>query len=194
MISNFTTWQKIGIILLVASLIFIAAVIYTGYENLSPKGKDLGEVMICWHIPEYDELVSNSDLIVVATVTNKTGIWWSGPNDTPAPLFFRSRSIFTVYSFKPDEVLKGNTTTIFGRVHGGTVDGYTQKATPTPSFEVGDQVLLFLRNNQDVKGNPILWYYVDWPSAFTSSGDGIFENEVYGEVSIEELKREIAGV
>ncbi|MBZ3936291.1 hypothetical protein [Methanimicrococcus blatticola] len=186
--------KKLGFVLLAISLLLIASVVgyaYSQSQNRLPEGKDLGEMMINWYIPDYNALVSDSDLIVVATVTNKTGIWGTDDGEKPSPVTIYS-SIYTEYTFKPDEILKGNTTTIIGRVRGGTVDGYTQKATQTSSFEVGDKVLLFVTNNKDADGNRILWYHINWPGAFTETTDGKFTNPCYGEISIEQLKQDIA--
>lgn len=186
--------KKLGFVLLAISLLLIASVVgyaYSQSQNRLPEGKDLGEMMINWYIPDYDDLVSSSDLIVVATVTNKTGIWGTEGGEKPSPVTIYS-SIYTEYTFKPDDVLKGNTTTIIGRVRGGTVDGYTQKATQTSSFEVGDKVLLFMTNNKDADGNRILWYHINWPGAFIETTDGKFTNPCYGEISIEQVKQDIA--
>lgn len=186
--------KKIGIVLLILSVVIMAAVIGYAYQksqNQPPASKDLGEMMINWYIPDYDKLVDDSDLIVVATVTNKSGIWGTEDGEMPLPVT-RYSSIYTEYTFKPEEVLKGNTTTIIGRVRGGEVDGYTQKATQTSSFEVGDKVLLFLTNNKDANGNRILWYHINWPGALTETADGQFENPCYGVISIEQLKQDIA--
>ena len=184
--------KKLGIVLLVVSLVIMASVIgYAYYKTQIPENKNLGEIMINWYIPDYDELVADSDLIVVATVTNKTGVWGTDDGEKPSPVTIYS-NIYTEYTFKPEEVLKGNTTTVIGRVRGGEVDGYTLKATQTSSFETGDQVLLFLTNNKDTGGNRILWYYINWPGAFTETGTGQFTNPCYGEISIEQLKQDIA--
>ena len=193
-------YRKLGLVLFAVSLLIIAYVaVYMYSESRSPENR-VSEIAISWYIPEYSEMVEKSDLIVVATVTGKNGVW--DTKDGEKPFRFRlfnggagdySGGLFTEYTFRPDEVLKGKTTTVIGRVRGGVADGYTQKATPTSSFEVGDQVLLFLTNNEDRDGNRILWYYVDWPSAFTKDSDGLFKNECYGAFSVEQLKEEIAG-
>lgn len=186
--------KKRGIVLLAASLILMASVVGYAYHKSQiqpPENKYLGEMMINWHIPAYDDLIADSDLIVVATVTGKTGVWGTDDGEMPSPVTIYS-SIYTEYTFKPEEVLKGNTTTIIGRVRGGEVDGYTQKATQTSSFETGDKVLLFLTNNTDADGNRILWYYINWPGAFNENSDGQFENPCYGKISVEQLKQDIA--
>lgn len=190
--AQMTTTRKIGIVLLIISLLMMVSIVgYAYYKSQVPDGKNLGEIMINWYIPEYDELIENSDLIVIATVTNKTGVWGTDDGEKP-PVVTIYNNIYTEYTFKPEEVLKGNTTTVIGRVRGGEVDGYTQKATQTSSFEVGDKVILFLTNNTDSDGNRILWYYINWPGAFSETADGNFTNAVYGEISIEQLKQDIA--
>ncbi|WNY24012.1 hypothetical protein MmiHf6_13370 [Methanimicrococcus hongohii] len=193
MSSKIPTRQKAAIVLFALAFLILAAVsVYTIYDAHKPENKDLGELMINWYIPDYDDLISDSDLIVVATVTNKTGIWGTDDGEKPSGVKAYTSGIYTEYTFQPVDVLKGNTTTIIGRARGGEVDGYTQKATQTSSFEVGDTVLLFLTNNTDSDGNRILWYYINWPGAFEESSDGVFRNDVYGEITIEQLKLDIA--
>lgn len=187
------TSQKLGIVLLFCSLVVIASVIgYAYLQTQSPENKNFGKIQISWYVPEYDELIADSDLIVVATVTDKTGIWDTKNGQKPLLPGIQKRGINTEYTFMPEDVLKGNTTTIIGRVRGGEADGYTQRASPTASFEVGDKVLLFLKNNEDADGNRILWYYVSWPTSFIENGDGKFENMCYDALSIEQLKQDIA--
>ncbi|WP_318786381.1 hypothetical protein [Methanimicrococcus hacksteinii] len=179
--------------MLAISVLIIASVAaYVYYESQKPGNKNLGEIMINWYIPDYDKLVSDSDLIVVATVTSKKGVWGTDDGEKPSGFGIYKSGIYTEYTFRPDDVLKGNTTTIIGRAQGGEVDGYTLTATQTSSFEVGDQVLLFLTANKDADGNRILWYYIHWPGVFTETGDGIFTNDVYGNISTEQLKQDIA--
>ncbi|MDR2944288.1 MAG: hypothetical protein LBU81_04300 [Methanosarcinales archaeon] len=184
--------QKLGLVLLLISAVIIGSVIgYVYLQSQTPDDKNLGEMMINWYIPDYDTLVADSDLIVIATVTDKTGIWDTDDGKKPL-LLTDSDTIRTEYTFKPEDVLKGSTTTLIGRVYGGEVDGYTQTAMQTPSFEVGDKVLLFLNNNEDADGNRILWYHINWPGAFAVNSNGQFENPCYGEISIDQLTQNIA--
>ncbi|WP_316559333.1 hypothetical protein [Methanimicrococcus stummii] len=177
--------------LAISILIIASVVVYMFYESQKPENKNLGEVLINWYIPDYDKLVSDSDLIAVATVTSKKGIWGTDDGEKPSGFDIYKSGIYTEYTFQPDDVLKGNTTTIIGRAQGGEVDGYTLKATQTSSFEVGDQVLLFLTNNKDADGNRILWYYINWPGVFTERDNSVFTNDVYGNISLEQLKKDI---
>lgn len=190
------TYRKAGLILFAIALIIIASVVvYTAYVNNKPENKELGEILIHWYVAEYNELLEDSDLIVVATVTNKTGIWGTTDGKKPSRFGGNKDEIFeggilTEYTFRPVDVLKGNTTTIIGRIRGGEVDGYSQKASPTPSFEVGDTVLLFLKNNTDADGNPMFWYYVGWPTSFIEE-NGKFVNDCYDDILIDALKKDI---
>ncbi|MDR2944289.1 MAG: hypothetical protein LBU81_04305 [Methanosarcinales archaeon] len=190
--------MKIAVLVFSAALIIIAAAAtFTAADRQNPAfpvNSNIGGISISWHYPDYEELVTALDLIVIATVTNKTGIW--DTDDGKKPMFWpiRKSGILTEYTFKPEDVLKGNTTTFIGRIRGGTADGYTQDANPTPSFETGDKVLLFLKTNEDADGNRILWYYLSWPTAFTENRDGKFENPCYDALSIELLKQDVTAL
>lgn len=194
--NKITPRQTLGLGLLAVSFLLIAAVVYIGYENQTPGDKDLGEIIITWYIPEYGELVESSDLIVIGTVTNKTGVWDTEDGEKPSRLRFYTggnfSGIHTEYVIRPDDVLKGRTATVIGHVRGGTADGYVWHADPIPSFEVGDRVLLFLSETDSPTGDRIPWYHIGWPNAFTEEGDGFFRNECYGGVDIEQLKELIA--
>lgn len=183
---------KIGIALFFVGLLVAASVaVYTASENWKPDNKDLGEMMINWYFAELDEKVATSDLIVIATVSNKTGVWDTANGEKPSVISIYDTRISTEYTFRPDDVLKGNTSIFKGRVAGGTVDGYTLKATKTPSFEEGDKVLLFLKTNIDEEGNDKIWYHIGLPDAFYETDDGVFTNEYYGDVLVEELKNDL---
>lgn len=183
--------MKIGIILFAVGFLIVAAIaVYTVSESRNPESKDLGEMMINWHFAEFDEKVSDVDLIVIATVSNKTGVWDTENGKKPFVIDYDTK-IRTEYTFRPDDVLKGTTASFKGRVLGGTADGYTLKATKTPSFEVGDKVLLFLETNIDADGNDKVWYSIGLPDAFYETGDGVFTNEYYGDITVDELKNDL---
>ncbi|WNY24111.1 hypothetical protein MmiHf6_14400 [Methanimicrococcus hongohii] len=167
-----------------------------------------------WIFPEYEKLISESDLIVVAKVTDEKSIWEYGkPKEKPLFEFhlrnpWRDKElqndavilenmISTIYSFEPVTVLKGNTSEFKGRLIGGTLDGYSYISNGSyyTSFEDGDIVLLFL-------GQPIPEIYDIYEGSyslgdiyiFVDNGDGTFSNYHYGTVTIDQVRKDISNI
>lgn len=188
--------MKIAVLIFSVLLIGVAGL--GAFDNIDknrlylPVNGSVGNIAISWHTPDYDELINRSDLIVIGTVSDKTGAWNTEDGKKPPRYALVSTGISTYYVIDEFELLKGETDQIRVRAPGGTVDGYTTYASPMQTLEVGDTVLLFLTNNADVDGNPISRYHIGFPTVFTKTADGEFENEFYGEISVEELKKEIA--
>ena len=185
-------FMKNAIVLFAAALLLIAAVgVYASLEN---QAKCQNKMTLHPYYPGYDEMISRSDLIVTATVTNQECIWDTKDGKKPLSVYFSKARIYTEYTFEAADVLKGNETFIKGRVYGGSTDGYTMTASGTPSFGVGDEVLLFLMTNEDESGNLISWYHISLTSAFFEESDGVFAIDEFHSVTIEQLKEDIARV
>ncbi|WNY27688.1 hypothetical protein [Methanolapillus ohkumae] len=197
--------MKIWIILLAVFFIVIAAAgVYaatSGQKNNSANETDLGTIMINWYFPEYNQLIAKSDLIVVANVTDERGVWDTADGKKPENISNyenetgKKATISTEYTFKTNEILKGTVNdTFLGRVKGGTADGYTFAAMKVPSFDKGDIVLLFIQYPKDENGNiiPMDYIQIGEPDAFIQTSDGNFSNDYYGEISLDQLKKDIA--
>jgi len=221
--SEITPRMKFAIGLCAAVFIIIAAVsVCSALDKQHKEDVLLGGIAVDYVFPEYNELIADSDLIVVATVKDKTGIWQTKTGKKPLminlfnmkdetrPIVLRypRAGIETEYTFEAEEVLKGEATTFRGRTHGGCADGYRIDASGVPSFEPGERVLLFLKTNTDEDGNLISWYHIGLPNAFpleetilyqsdweilTSVMEGHHTNDYYGDLTIEQLKIDIAG-
>ena len=207
------------------AVVFVAVAAVSVYSAAADRHKEdvlLGGIAIDYIFPEYNELIADSDLIVVATVKDKKGIWDTKTGKKPLMinlfnmkdktrpfvLTFPKAGIETEYVFEAEEVLKGDATIFKGRTHGGCVDGYIVSASGAPSFEPGESVLLFLKTNTDEDGNLISWYHIGLPNAFpleetilyqseweilSSVMEGHHTNDYYGDLTIEQLKIDIAG-
>ena len=193
--SDNSKFIKIAIVLFAAALLVIAAVgVYTSLEN---QAKYQGKMTFHPYYPGYDEIISRSDLIVTATVTNQECVWDTKDGKKPFSVYFSKARIYTEYTFESDDILKGNETSVKGRVYGGSADGYTMTATGTTSFEVGDKVLLFLTTNQDESGNLISWYHIGLTNSFFEKSEDVFmleSDESRGDVTIEQLREDIIRV
>ncbi|MDV0446848.1 hypothetical protein MsAg5_07070 [Methanosarcinaceae archaeon Ag5] len=196
--------MKLWIIILAAVFIVVAAAgVYTAMNKMDAKENktndtDLGTIMINWYFPEFPQLVDNSDLIVVATVTGEKGVWDTPDGQKPANMTEYKDNygqISTEYTFQTDDILKGTVNDTFtGRVKGGTLDGYTFTAQKVPTFENNDTVLLFIQYPKDENGTVIQQNYVQigFPNAFIETANGNFTSEYYGDVTLTQVKEEIA--
>ena len=197
------SYVKIGIVVLAVCLLLTAVVGIYHHQKVIETSKT-SHFAIDFHWPEYEELVFKSDLIVVAKVTSEQGVWGTSDGKKPGSLDFHLKmigiyrpsdddnGIQTEYAFEPVAVLKGNTSDFKGRVYGGTVDGYSSIGDNRySSFEIGDNVLLFLGTYQKEDGTTINWHYIADPQVFTDNGDGTFSNVYYGTVTVDQVKNEI---
>jgi len=220
--SEVTPHMKFIVILFAAVLLIVAA--GSVYSAFYKQDGDvlLGNMVVSSVFPEYDELIADSDLIVVATVKDKKGIWDtksgkkpltitlfnSKDGNKPIVLIYPRAGINTEYTFEAEEVLKGEATTFKGLVRGGNADGYTVDVSGVPSFEPGEPVILFLKTNSDENGNPISWYHISLPNSFplketiiyqsdweilSVTEDGNHANEYYGSLTVEQLRKDVAG-
>ena len=204
---------KLSIIIFSIILIIAAgfAVYFTMVKQNSPDQQgNVTIIVIDWHYPELEELAESSDLIVVATVADKLTVWDTADGKKPPRWNISNTLIYTCYFFEVSEeteILKGDTlddtTEIWGRVLGGTIDGYTLDAREVPKPEIGETVLLFLKTNIDDNdsgngsdngngndsgnGKLIPWYHVGMPNLFYETESGTFVNSYYGEITIEEV-------
>ncbi|WNY24014.1 hypothetical protein MmiHf6_13390 [Methanimicrococcus hongohii] len=189
--------KGIKIVIVVFSILLILTAGVAAFDNIDknrlhlPVNGSVGMIHISWMTPDFEELVDRSDLIIVGTVSDKYGAWNTEDGSKPPRYALVSTGISTYYEISGLEVLKGSAETVTVRAPGGTTGGYTTTAEPMQELEVGDTVLLFLTNNYDSEGNPITWYHIGFPTVFIKNGDGLFENEFYGEISIEEVEKEI---
>ena len=89
--------------------------------------------------PTFDELVNQAQVIFHGTVT-KVNSQWIGEG--------AQRHIVTYITFAVKDALKGAPgQTYTMRAFGGTVDGETMMIGDAPTFEVGDDDILFVENN-----------------------------------------------
>ena len=187
--------MKITVLLFAAALFIVAvAAVGTSMEQQKtcfPVNGSVGNVVIDWHYPDYEELIERSDLIVVATVSDKFTVWGTEDGKKPPRYELCTAGIYTCHPCDEFEVLKGNISRLCVRTPGGSIDGYTMNVYPVPELEVGDTVLMFLNTNYDENGNYRVWYYIGMPNVFTASEDGTFVNDYYGGVTIEQLKEDI---
>ena len=206
------------------AVVFLIVAVFSVYSASAKQNQEdvfLGGIAVDYIFPEYNELIADSDLIVVATVKDKKGFWdtkdgkkpltitlFNMKDETkPIVLRYPKAGINTEYTFEAKEVLKGEATTFKGRVHGGTADGFTIDASGVPSFEPGESVILFLKTNQDENGNSISWYHIGLPNAFpleetivyqseweilSSVMEGHHTNDYYGDLTIEQLRIDVA--
>ncbi len=191
-----TKGMKIAVLAFAAALIIVAvAAVGVSAEQQKtcfPVNGSVGDVIIDWYYPDYEELVARSDLIVIATVSDKFAVWGTEDGKKPPRYDLCSTWIYTCYPSDEFEVLKGNVSRLCVRAPGGTVDGYTLNASRVPEFEIGDTVLLFLNTNFDENGNYTVWYHIGMPNVFEASENGTFANDYYGSVTAEQLKENIA--
>lgn len=184
--------MKIIVLLFSAALIIVAAagVVASTEQQRTyfPVNGNVGNLQISWHYPDFEDLVLGSDLIVVATVSDKTTVWGTDDGKKPPRYALCDAGIYTCYPSENFEVLKGNVARLCIRVPGGSIDGYTMTANPVPELEVGDTVLLFLKTNYDENGNYIVWYHAGTPNVFTEAENGGFNNDFYGTVNVDDLK------
>jgi len=175
------------------SIILVAVAVFSIYFSMSssnpfdPEQDNVTTIIIDWYYPELEELAGSSDLIVIATATDKLTVWGTADGTKPAWWNISDTLIYTCYFFEETEILKGDAAEIWGRVPGGTIDGYTLDARDVPDPEIGETVLLFLKTNI-VDGERISWYHVGMPNVFYEMESGTFVNSYYGEVTIEEVK------
>ena len=214
--------MKFVVVLFAAAFIIIAAAsVYVCLEKRNQNDVWLGGIAVDSISPEYETLIAKSDLIVVATVKDKKGIWDTKDGKKPLTInIFNMKNekrpfvltlphagIKTEYTFEADEVLKGEAATFKGRTYGGRADGYIIDASGVPSFEPGEKVLLFLNENQDENGNLISWYHISIPTGFSEKTkttqilsdafvieiiDGVYTNGFGEEIVLEQLRADIA--
>lgn len=83
----------------------------------------------------FDQLVSESDRVVAATVTGRSSAWASD-----------NRRIYTTFTFETREDIAGNGPGRFVIVQpGGRVGRWAQITHGYPTFKAGDRVILFLQ-------------------------------------------------
>jgi hypothetical protein len=89
--------------------------------------------------PSFEQLVDQAQVIFHGTVT-KVSSHWVGEG--------AERHIVSYVTFKVKESLKGGAGQSFTmRTFGGTVDGETMSIGDGPTFEIGNEDLLFVENN-----------------------------------------------
>src|SRR5205085_2132009 len=89
--------------------------------------------------PTFDQLVDQAEVIFHGTVT-KVNSEWIGEG--------AQRHIVSYITFKVKDALKGAPgQTYTMRTFGGTVDGETMLIGDGPTFDVGDEDILFVENN-----------------------------------------------
>ncbi len=89
--------------------------------------------------PTFNELVDEADLIFQGSVTGVKSEWVGEG---------AQRQIMTYVTLKVEQALKGAPGQSYSiRMLGGTVDGETMAVADAPKFEVGDEDILFVRNN-----------------------------------------------
>jgi hypothetical protein len=217
-----TPRMKFAIALFAAVFLIVAAVSVCS-ASVKQNNEDImiGGIAVDYVFPEYNELIAESDLIVVAIVKDKKGVWDTKDGKKPLtvnlfnmkdekrPIVLRypHAGINTEYTFEAEEVLKGEATIFKGRTRGGCADGYRIDTSGVPSFEPGERVLLFLKTNTDEDGNLISWYHIGLPDAFpleetivyqseweilTSVMEGHHTNDYYGDLTIEQLRIDVA--
>jgi len=164
------------------------------YRSWLPVNGEVGYMIICYASPEYDEFVSESDVIAVATISEKTGLWGTEDGKRPPRYLLYDYWICTVYDFENADVLKGNQSDFSDlsiSALGGAVNGYTLNAGILQTFEIGDEILVFLNTDYDSDRTPFNSYSVGEPDVFTKTENGTYFNIYYGEITIDELKKEI---
>lgn len=81
-----------------------------------------------------DDLTGSSQTVVLGTITAKRAEW--GPD---------RRMIFTVYTFEPQQYLKGSLGSTFElREPGGELDGEGFYVASVPQYQVGQEAVLFV--------------------------------------------------
>jgi hypothetical protein len=89
--------------------------------------------------PTFEQLVDQAQVIFQGTVTKVTSQWVGEGGE---------RHIVSYITFKVKDGLKGSPGESFTmRTFGGTVDGETMTIGDGPTFEVGDEDILFVENN-----------------------------------------------
>ena len=158
----------------------------------TPVNGNVGHIIICYDSPEYDTFVSESDLIAVAKISEKNGVWGTETGQKPSRYALCDTWIYTYYTFKEADVLKGNQSD-FSEFSicapGGTVNGYTLDAGTLQTFEIGDEILVFLNTDYDSDRTPFNSYSVGDPNVFVKTENGTYFNDYYGEITIDELKK-----
>jgi hypothetical protein len=86
------------------------------------------------------ELVAQANLIVVGVVREKKSQWDAN-----------HKNIYTLVTVSVEELIKGQSSnnSIIVNVPGGEVAGIAQWVEDTPSFQVGDRALFFLKQRSD---------------------------------------------
>ncbi|WNY27690.1 hypothetical protein [Methanolapillus ohkumae] len=144
--------QKIiaGIIIVIVLAVMISVVaVYIGHTKKTGEGDiSLGGMCICYVGVPVDEKISDSDTIVIATLTDSKGIWnlknWAGSRDAMP----YDMPINTEHTFKTDTVLKGKMPAEFKKqMWGGTIDGFTY-GNCSQELEIGGKYILFIRNSE----------------------------------------------
>jgi hypothetical protein len=89
--------------------------------------------------PTFDQLVDQAQVIFHGTVTKVTSEWVGEGAE---------RHIVSYITFKVKDSLKGSAGQNFTmRTFGGTVDGETMMIGDGPTFQIGDEDILFVENN-----------------------------------------------
>lgn len=89
--------------------------------------------------PNFDELVSEAELIFQGTCTDIKSEWIGEGAE---------HRIVTYVTFKVEDALKGVPGDSYTmRMLGGTVDGTTMEVSDAPKFKIGDRDILFVQHN-----------------------------------------------
>ncbi|WP_338099257.1 hypothetical protein [Methanolapillus africanus] len=197
---------SIAVVLIIAVLVVVAAM--STYHEINRRyQKEDGTVGTGWMCVLYvetpmGELISESDTIVIATITQSESVWNTPDGAAPqefsrsknyAKLYMYVHSFFddsdgwdareypirTVHTFQTDDVLKGEMPEKFTKQMGGGKKDDFFYDNGTIDREIGEQVVIFINSTSDFLTEPV----------YTVNGGKIYH---YGEqISFEELKNKI---
>lgn len=181
--------MKFAVLVFSAVLIIAAAAAITvsaeQQKTVFPINGSVGQVAISWYYPDYEELVLDSNLIAVVSVSDKFSVWGTVDGTKPPRYALCDYWIYTCYSFDRFDVINGEMSDFYVRAPGGTADGYTMTIQPTPEFEIGDTVLLFLNTTYADSYDSYPVYPINPSIVFVQAENGTFVNEYHGEVMID---------
>ena len=126
----------------------VGTIIATGVAFQSPAHASV--------IPEMslDKVFDQADIVVHGKVVDQVTQWEE---------YDGNRIIFTYSTIEPRSVLKSQAALknrkIVVRTVGGTVDGYHQILVGEASFEVGEEVIAFLRHEEDWNQPAVVGFY-----------------------------------
>ncbi|WNY25809.1 hypothetical protein [Methanolapillus millepedarum] len=177
--------QKITAAVIIIVLLILPVVFMGIYMKSQSADKTifLGGMCICYAGMTMDEKIAQSDAIVIATLTDSSGVWnlkkWATSlDDMPYDM-----PINTEHTFETNTVLKGEMPDTFKKeMWGGTVDGFTYDNC-SQDLEIGGQYILFIRNSEP--DNFISGLYIEPAGENMTFGDGS------GFISFEELTEKV---